>query len=402
MKKSDFDIFGEAWGITAEALESILHTFYKDESAMAGISGEASKGPDYPVDKGIAIIRVAGSLYRYSYDRIRAQVASAIANHGVRAVLLLVLSPGGLVSGCKELADFIAQAGKTKNIYAYADGAMCSAAYWIGSAAGEIAAPVTASVGSIGVRTVHVDWSKWNDKAGLSFTHVAAGSYKTLGNEDEPLSKKAKDYIQTRLDSLYTIFVDSVAGNRNVSKEKALAMADGRVFLANDAKEIGLIDRVEQDFQSYFSHILKKEKIMDLTTLKESHPDLYAKVLDEGKTQAEAGGKESMATAVSAETERVLGLAGAVLGKETADKFTAVVKSGASVDVVTSLKETFGFSSDKASGEEHADATTRQDILKGLESAHSDGVHQEQAREGTGGDQDLEQQAKAFADLANM
>lgn len=400
MKKSDFDIFGEAWGITAEGLESILHTFYKDGSAMAGFSGQDARGPDYPVDQGIAIVGVTGSLYRFSYDRIRAQVASAVANPAVRAVLLRVNSPGGLVSGCKELADFIATAGKTKKIYAYADGGMCSAAYWIGSAAGEIAAPVTASVGSIGVRTVHVDWSKWNDKAGLSFTHIAAGAYKTLGNEDEPLSKQAKDYIGNRLDTLYTIFVDSVAGNRGVSREKALAMADGRVFLAEEAKKIGLIDRVEQDFQSYFSHILKKEKIMDLTTLKESHPDLYAKVLDEGKAQA--GVTDGIGTAVKAETERVLGLAGAVLGKDTADKFTAVVNSGASVDVVTSLKETFGFTADSGSGEEHADSTTRKDILTGLESAHSDGLHQEQERETQGGDQDLEQQAKAFADLANM
>jgi hypothetical protein len=110
-------------------------------------------------------------------------------------VLLRVNFPGGLVSGCKALADSIATAGQTKKIYAYADGGMCSAAYWIGSAVGEIAAPVTASVGSIGVRTIHVDWSKWNDKAGLSFTHIAAGAYKTLGNEDESLSKQAKDYI---------------------------------------------------------------------------------------------------------------------------------------------------------------------------------------------------------------
>ena len=49
---------------------------------------------------------------------------------------------------------------------------MCSAAYWLGSVARSVAAPVTASLGSIGVRTLHIDWSGWNEKAGLRLLDV--------------------------------------------------------------------------------------------------------------------------------------------------------------------------------------------------------------------------------------
>ncbi|CCK81205.1 S49 family peptidase [Desulfobacula toluolica] len=397
--KSDFNILSEPWAITEDALESIARRLQAENKDMAAsFSDGGQKGVNLNIQNEIAIIPVQYSLYRFSYDLIRNQVEAAINDPAVKAIALKIFSPGGLVTGCKELADFIFDAGKKKHIYAYADGLMCSAAYWIGSAARHIAAPVTASVGSIGVRTVHVDWSKWNENAGLNFTHLTAGTYKALGNEDEPLSKQAKDYFQTRLDHLYTIFVDSVARNRGVDAEKALAMADGKVFLAEEALEKGLIDRVEQDFESYFALILKKEKIMDLTTLKNEHSDLYGQVLEKGKAEAAAENEQKIKDAVDAETKRVLDLAGAVLGEDAAGKFTVVVNSGASADVANSLKEIFG-QSNKAR-EDDDDKSSRAEILAGLENAHSNGVGLEKDKEKASG-KSVEDQASEYANLVN-
>ena len=182
------------------------------------------------INNGIAVIPITGTLWRYSYSRIRREVTAARDNYGGKATCLRVLSPGGLLRGCKELGDFVYDVNKVKPIYTYADGLMCSAAYWIGSGGKMIAAPVTADVGSIGVRMLHIDWSKWNEDMGLAFTHLTAGEYKALGNEDEPLGKKARDYFQGMLDQTYDIFLDSVARQRGMDREAVLAAADGKVL----------------------------------------------------------------------------------------------------------------------------------------------------------------------------
>jgi len=428
--KKDFNILSQPWAITQDCLELIAREFQlrspeqkqdpgknQETGTAAYVTSEQITGADVKLDinNNIAVVPVKGTLYQddywvgASYTKIRQQVEAAVSDSDVQAIVLRISSPGGLVSGCKELADFIFNAGKTKHIYAYADGQMCSAAYWIGSAARHIAAPVTAGIGSIGVRTLHVDWSKYNEDIGLKFTHLTAGKYKALGNKDEPLDKEAKDYFQGQLDTLYTIFVDSVAKNRRVDTKKALAMADGKVFLAEEALEIGLIDRVEQDFQSYFSLILKKEKIMDLTTLKADHPDLYSEVLEEGKVAAVAENEQKVKTAITDESKRVTDLVSAIAGEDVATKITAIVKSGASVEMVESFKELFVEDTDKEgkpyeilskdfSKTDYSPA--RADILAALETAHSDGVNPEKGTENTQ-DKNLETKAKEFASLVN-
>lgn len=424
-KNTDVDILSAPWAITPGALERIAHLVYQGrdpvaDSGEAGAAAVTGSGEDVDLDirNHIAVIAVTGSLYRWSYHRIRREVAAAVKDPSVRAICLLVNSPGGLVSGCKELGDFLFDTGKQKHIYAYADGQMCSAAYWLASVARDISAPQTASIGSIGVRTLHIDWSKWNQDMGLAFTHLAAGVYKALGNEDEPLNKKARAYFQEKLDTLYSIFIDAVARNRRVSTEKAQGMADGKVFLADEALALGLIDRIDQDFETYFSSILKKEKIMDLDTLKRDHPDLYGQVLEQGKqavrAETEQKIKDAVSTAVTAESERVLGLAGAVMGEAAAQNFTQVVKSGASVEQVQALKDIFvpaaagqgdgqegddGDDGDAAAG---GKGTSRAAILAALQQGHAQGVTPQKSREsadGDGGPDDIEKQASEYVRL---
>ncbi|NOX35896.1 MAG: S49 family peptidase [Deltaproteobacteria bacterium] len=397
----NFNILTEPWAITKDGLESIFYQLNRDndiDSGMASTTDEKQNEVKLDIVNKIAIIPVQSSLYRSSYDTIRNKVEAAVNDLSVKAIVLKINSPGGLVSGCKELADFISDAGKKKHIYAYADGTMCSAAFWIGSAAIDIAAPVTASIGSIGVRTIHIDWSEWNEKAGLNFTHIAAGSYKTLGNEDEPLNKKAKEYFQSRLEALYTIFVDSVAANLGVDNKKALLMADGKVFLAGQALEKGLINRIEQDFESYFSLILQKEKIMDLKTLKADHLDIYSQVLEKGKAAATAENEQKIKEAVAAETKRVLGIVNAVAGDKMSKKLGKVVESGASAEIVSTLKDSLGLNQDDA--EANQETASREKILKGLEEAHSKGVEQQTGKEKSG-QKTLEDQAKEYSDLVN-
>ena len=398
--KNSFEWLTSHWAITEKALEAMAEQVYRGHAE--GVEALLERTPDTENIRGAAIVPVLGPLFRGSYNRIRERIKAAAEDSSVKVIVLRVNSPGGLVSGVKELADFISKVDKP--VYVYADGLMASAAYWIGSAARQIAAPVTASIGSIGVRTLHIDWSKWNERQGLAFTHLAAGSYKVLGNEDEPLSQEAKNYFLDQLNTLYNIFVESVAKQRKVDRKKAENMADGKIFLAEEAMEIGLIDRIETDFESYLATILKKENIMDIAELRKNHPDLYSQVMEEGKQAAAQEEASRTETAVKNEKDRVLSLDGAVVGEESGNKLAGVVNSGATVDMVTALKSTFSGGGDTAAGGEGGEqpsaeeSESRKKILEGLESAHSQGVH---GQNGKNKADDFDAQAKELADLAN-
>jgi signal peptide peptidase SppA len=120
-----------------------------------------------------------------------------------------------------------------------------SAAFWIGSAATEFVATPSGSVGSIGVLHVHAEQSKALEDSGIKMTITKAGKYKGEGSPFEPLDDSAKDFIQGRVDEAYSMFVKDVAKGRGVSVgEVRKGYGEGRLLGANEAKELGMIDRI--------------------------------------------------------------------------------------------------------------------------------------------------------------
>ncbi|VFQ46903.1 S49 family peptidase [Desulfoluna butyratoxydans] len=405
-------LHGRPWAITMDAYEAIVALVESgkiDASMFADADGE---GADLEVIDSVAVIRVAGALQkertRYyfwleresTYAQIREQVEAALGDSGVKAICFKVGSPGGDVDGVKELSDFLHRAALEKPIYAYADGQMCSAAYWLASVAKEIAAPSTAQVGSIGVRAMHVDRSKAQEKYGYKITYLTAGKYKAMGNPSEPLDEESTAYLLHPLNQIYTIFIDDVARNRGVSTDKALAMADGKVFLAQEALEIGLIDRVEESFDTFLTRIKEKEEVfvMEYGEFQAKHPDLYTKAVSEGREAAQ----KDVTDQVKAESERIMGIVSAVVGEEQGTKLTALVSSGATVAQIEAFGQMLGTPGATTEQEETdadgKDKASRQAILNGLQSAHSDGVRPE-----AGADKlttvDVDKQAAALAAL---
>jgi signal peptide peptidase SppA len=194
-----------------------------------------------------------------------------------------------------------------KPIVAFANGMMASAAYWIGSAADEIVAEETAEIGSIGVVMMHYDYSGADEQAGVKRTILQAGHYKAMGNDTEPLSEEAEEYFQGHLDYLYTLFVDAVARNRDVTAEAVIEdMAEGRIFIGRQAVDAGLVDRLgnfetamalvmEQAAgrqNTYFRHGAeapqRKEKdLMKITleALQKESPELLAQIQADARRQ---------------------------------------------------------------------------------------------------------------------
>jgi signal peptide peptidase SppA len=182
-----------------------------------------------------------------TYADIRRAVVAAVTDGKAKAILLDIASGGGAVSGCDDTAGLIASVAKVLPVYAYTDGTMASAAYWLGCSAGEgVYCSRTSEVGSIGILQIMVEKSKMLAAAGYTVKVVRSGKYKALANGMEPFTKDAVDAAQTLSDAVYGIFLGHVASQRGVSMEAADAhMAQGRVFVGQQAVAVGLANAVD-------------------------------------------------------------------------------------------------------------------------------------------------------------
>ncbi len=262
MKNIIQDVYSKAWAVREETLTVITQRNLSTEDATKETFAAALKSrPEfkqegYSVVNGIAVIPIHGVIMKnpdfwdllfgaVSTGSIQNMVTAAIADPTVQSIALDIDSPGGTVAGTAETADLIFASRAKKKIYAFASGQMASGAYWIGSAADKIYATKTTEVGSIGVYTTMIDMSVLAHNAGIKFEIIKAGKYKALGHPAKPISEEEKQIAQTRIDDIYSVFVDSVARNRGVSVDKVMQVADGRVWIAEKAVEMGLIDGVD-------------------------------------------------------------------------------------------------------------------------------------------------------------
>lgn len=364
---------GQAWAITGDALDMLAGVLVKMDFEALSSRGRDREPVSVAVRDGIAVVDITGALAKdYGYDGwwasnsgylgIREQVEKALLMPNVKAILLNVDSPGGTVDGCKECADFLRAAASKKPFYTFANGTMASAAFWLGSVGKVIAAPATASVGSIGVRTMHADWSKYDEKTGVKYTYVVSGKYKAVPNSDEPLEGENLAYVQGLIDDTYAIFAEDVAKNRGMGVEKITEL-EGKVLLAGPAVEAGLIDRVESDIHTFIQTIKREEEsLMDYATLKANHPDLYEQIRSEGR--AEGKGSVDVKAQVDGAVASVIGLMNVVAGGEMTAKVEALVKAGVTAEQAVAIKGALGVTEPK---EEQADP--KKAVLDALKAA---------------------------------
>ena len=260
------NILNGAWAMSGPRVQEIRELYFahtrrekldlKAWEAATGRPAGAERQPYQLVD-GVAIISISGVITKLdsAWNRICGMTSSQLAQQDLQAalddrqahsVLLWIDSPGGMVDGTEELANAVFAARQVKPIVSLGDGCMCSAAMWVGAAAERVyITSNTTESGSIGVVTAHTDISQAEAQRGVKTTEITAGAYKRIASQHGPLSADGLAYIQGQLDHIYTLFVDSISKFRGVSVDTVLAqMADGRVFLGQQAVEAGLVDGV--------------------------------------------------------------------------------------------------------------------------------------------------------------
>lgn len=246
-----------AWAITDEAMQTIVAIVERTNdvtlTALEAYRARRAQGTEtMTVRDGVAVISIAGPLMRYadlfaaisgatSYEDLRRDLQAAVDRPDVRAILLTVDSPGGMVNGANEMADAIRAASALKPLQAYVGGQAASAAYWLAAAAQRVTIEATAMVGSIGVRQGYRDTSERDARSGVkTIEFVSSQSPHKVVDPQAPAGQKK---IQKVVDDLAGVFVGSVAKHRGISTEDVIAkFGGGGVKIGAEAVEAGMAD----------------------------------------------------------------------------------------------------------------------------------------------------------------
>jgi len=258
----------EVWCVTPNKLREIVHVASRliDDPAAAMPHAmedsdvlyldRAAAGPPYQMAGSTAIIPVMGTISKrmgmlsefsggMSIERFTQAFRAALSDSSVTNIVLQIDSPGGSIYGVQEVAQEIYDARGQKNLFAIADDLAASAAYWIGSAVSELWVTPSGEVGSIGVVMMHVDYSKAMEAGGVKVTYVHAGDNKVEGNPYQALGEEALSFMQQRVGEYYDKFISAVSRGRNTTSANVNKnFGQGRVFGAEQAKSLGMVDRI--------------------------------------------------------------------------------------------------------------------------------------------------------------
>ena len=175
-------------------------------------------------------------------EKIQKELAIAEKSDDIKGVVIRVNSPGGSALASDIIYNSIKN--MTKPVYISMGGVAASGGYYISAAGDKIYADKETLTGSIGVITMIPNVSELLKKAEINYSVISKGKYSDMGSIVKDLTEDEKDKIRASSLKVYEEFVDRVAEGRNVTREEVLKSAEGRVWLGEEAKEIGLIDEI--------------------------------------------------------------------------------------------------------------------------------------------------------------
>lgn len=176
---------------------------------------------------------------------LRQAVRSAANDDGIDAILLRIDSPGGTVAGTADLAAEVRAATAKKPVWAFVEDVTASAAYWVASQTSRIIANnATAEVGSIGTFMALYDVSGAAAMRGVKAVVIRSGRLKGAGFPGTEVTEEQRQVWQEIVDKTQTEFTAGVSAGRNLPLARVTALAEGRMWLAEDAKQLGLIDGI--------------------------------------------------------------------------------------------------------------------------------------------------------------
>jgi len=266
-------LFNEPLSISSEAIPQLLMSLADDkvgESMAAHCRSQESPKGEYVVTSdrwgnslpqptksdGFAFIPIMGPIAKSvgnlgkwygmsDMNDVREWLNASAQDPEVKAIILIVDSPGGFTTGVQEVASLVAKiATNIKPVMAFTEGTMASAAYWIGGASTFVYGTPSCSVGSIGSYITIADASKFYERMGVKIHVFRSGEYKGLGVDG--VTSKQADYLNERVQQNAAQFKSFIGSRRTLIKDQDM---QGQSYFGSEAAAKGFLGAVVDDLE---------------------------------------------------------------------------------------------------------------------------------------------------------
>lgn len=199
------------------------------------------EGGGLPVGQKVAVVELEGIILQS--DGVVRELNEHRDNPSVRAVVIRVNSPGGVVAPTQEIYAAIQRLRKSgKPVVASLGSVAASGGYYVATAADRIYASPGTLTGSIGVIMQMANLEGLLKKVGVDYVVVKSGQYKDIGNVARAMTPEERRMLQALLDDVYAQFVDAVAQGRKLDRATVEGFADGRIVSGQQARQLKMVD----------------------------------------------------------------------------------------------------------------------------------------------------------------
>ncbi len=229
-----------------------------DRPRVANPARDLAATRDWNVPARVAVVYASGGIQTGASGNdllfgpsmgaatVSAQIERAFRQRGVRAVVLRVESTGGSSLASNLIHHALARMKqKTRKPLVVSMGSVAaSGGYYIAMNADRIFADRFTRTGSIGVVRIKPSIAGWDRKHGVREDDFERGRF--MGRESPHQDWDARDQAaaDSSIQDTYRRFVARVAQGRGLTVEAADAVAQGRVWLGDDARERRLVDEI--------------------------------------------------------------------------------------------------------------------------------------------------------------
>ncbi len=211
-----------------------------EESVL--VEGRAEKIVQLPL-RGIISGSVPGALGETMVDDMKMALRQAVNDPDVKAIVLLIDSPGGEVTASDAIYHAVREARERKPVVVQMGSLAASGGYYVACAGSYVMAHETTLTGSIGVIIQTLKYQDLFGKIGLQAVVFKSGAFKDILSGTRDMTPEEQALIQGLVMNMYDKFVRIVARERKIPEETLRAhIADGRIFAGDQAKALQLVD----------------------------------------------------------------------------------------------------------------------------------------------------------------
>jgi len=178
--------------------------------------------------------------------RVREELKKAEDDDEIKALIVRINSPGGTITASdliyREIVAF--KARKKVPVVTVMMDVGASGGYYAALAGDTIIAMPTTVTGSIGVIMLTLNAQGLMEKIGVAPLAIKSADKKDAGSPFRQLTPEERAIFQSVIDQMYARFVGLIVEHRKIPEERVRAFADGRIYTAEQAKALGLVDSI--------------------------------------------------------------------------------------------------------------------------------------------------------------